>query len=132
MAQSIKTTHRKAVTFLGRVLVKDYKGISFRVPTDYLTNLFDFTNLTDAKPVTTPGTAALKKVTEGATALGPTEHKAYRSIVGKIIWLAPLRPASHTQSKSFRDLYRHRLSKTWPRPNTLHDTFWERETTRYT
>ena len=48
--------------------------------------------MTNGRSVTTPGTSALKKVTEGATALTVAEHRLYRSIVGKIIWLTPLRP----------------------------------------
>ncbi|CAE7254846.1 RE2 [Symbiodinium natans] len=47
--------------------------------------------MSTCKPAPSPGTDALKKVSETAEALNPEEHKRYRKLVGQLLWMCNLR-----------------------------------------
>jgi hypothetical protein len=48
--------------------------------------------MTKCRAANTPGTDALKRKVEGENELDREGHKAYRKLVGQLLWLAPVRP----------------------------------------
>ena len=49
-------------------------------------------NLTKCQRATTPGTSSIKRPTDGMNLLTPEEHSRYRRSVGRLQWIAPVRP----------------------------------------
>ena len=60
------------------------------MPTAYVTDLLKLCGMKDSKPSPTTGTSAVSKIQPEP--LDRNERKKYRAIVGKLLWLALIRP----------------------------------------
>ena len=79
-------------TFLGRKLKRVSDGIVLYGTKDYYQSDLEFFGLTKAKPVSVPGSSALRKLFDGDEPVSAEEHSAYRRAVGKLQWNVPIRP----------------------------------------
>ena len=58
----------------------------------YIEDILQAHDMTKCNPATTTGSDSFKRLLDGDDALTTEQHKQYRRAVGKIQWLAPLRP----------------------------------------
>ena len=79
-----------AVNFLGRTLGHNGGSIDITVPTAYVSDMLKLFGMEKAKPSSTTGTCT--KPNYVPQPLNNADHKAYRAIVGKLLWLALIRP----------------------------------------
>ena len=86
-----KLTTGKTITFLGRNIAHkgDHMDISLE---DYIDNILEESNMTTCNAAPPPGISHPKTTIEDETALDQEQRKEYRSLVGKIQWLAQTRP----------------------------------------
>ena len=49
-------------------------------------------SMSSCKPSVTPGSSSVKHPVDGNEDLSSEEHSLYRRVVGKLMWLLPLRP----------------------------------------
>ena len=82
----------KSVTFLGRVLHHHGTYVTFASLDGYIEDILQAHDMTKCNPATTTGSDSFKRLLDGDDALTTEQHKQYRRAVGKIQWLAPLRP----------------------------------------
>ena len=82
----------KSVTFLGRVLHHHGTHVTFASLDGYIEDILQAHDMTKCNPATTTGSDSFKRLLDGDDALTTEQHKQYRRAVGKIHWLAPLRP----------------------------------------
>ena len=80
------------VNFLGRTLKHNGDSVDIIMSTKYVEDLLDVYNMRNSKPVTTTGTATAHKTANATEPLSSEEHKRYRTAVGKLLWLALVRP----------------------------------------
>ena len=82
----------KSVTFLGRVLHHHGTHVTFASLDGYIEDILQAHDMTKCNPATTTGSDSFERLLDGDDALTTEQHKQYRRAVGKIQWLAPLRP----------------------------------------
>ena len=58
---------------------------------EYIEKILDELNLKTLKPAVTPGTDTLKRTAEESEPLSVEDHRRYRRIVGKLLWLTCVR-----------------------------------------
>ena len=58
----------------------------------YVAKILDEAEMTKCRVANTPGNEALKKKVEDEHELDREAHKAYRKLVGQLLWLTPVRP----------------------------------------
>ena len=80
------------VRFLGRRLTRRGDKIIFDMDPDYMNVDLDYYGLLKCRPAVSPGSNELKRTVDGDEPLSTHEHKRYRMAVGRLQWLAPLRP----------------------------------------
>ena len=79
-------------SFLGRRLRHNGDSIDILMSQQYLDELLDLYKMSSANPVNTTGSAALKRIHDVDCPLEPDEHSKFRTAVGKLLWLAFVRP----------------------------------------
>ena len=79
-----------SVNFLGRTLKHNGDSIDITMSPAYVSDALTLFGMDTAKPSPTTGTSA--KPSHVPQPLNTSEHKAYRAIVGKLLWLALIRP----------------------------------------
>ena len=95
----------KSVNFLGRVLRHNGDSVDICMPQDYITKTLDLYNMVKAKAVGTTGTTSFSHRLVLGDPLSADEHKVYRTAVGKLLWLALIRPdTSYATKELSRDL----------------------------
>jgi hypothetical protein len=82
----------ESLNFLGRSLHHNGDGVTFTGLQGYILDLLKEHNLDKCKPATTPGSSALNRMRDGGDSVTTEEHRVYRRAVGKLQWLAPIRP----------------------------------------
>ena len=92
-----------SVNFLGRTLKHNGDSIDITMSPAYVSDMLTLFGMDTAKPSPTTGTSA--KPSHVPQPLNTSEHKAYRAIVGKLLWLALIRPdISYATKELSRDL----------------------------
>ena len=79
-------------SFLGRRLRHNGDSVDILMSQQYLEELLDLCKMNSANPVNTTGSAALKRIHDADCPLEPDEHSMFRTAVGKLLWLAFVRP----------------------------------------
>ena len=79
------------VLYLGRELRRTPQGWQVRARPTMVTQLLADFGLAQAKPVSTPGPTAAERV-DASQPLSDTEVTQFRSGVGRLLWMAPVRP----------------------------------------
>ena len=77
--------------FLGRTIRRDGDNFVLGCKNDYIHDILETMSMQNCKGSSTPGTTALKNP-GGASLLQTEDVTHYRSVVGKLMWLIPLRP----------------------------------------
>ena len=81
---------------------------------EYYDDILQTLRIDKGNPTRTTGSADVKLPADGVSLLSKEDHAIYRSCVGKILWLAPIRPdisyAVKELSRSLQE-YRRRQSK---------------------
>ena len=77
--------------FLGRTIRRDGNNFVLGCKKDYIKEILETMNMQNCKGSTTPGTSALKNP-GGVSLLQAEDVKHYRSVIGKLMWLIPIRP----------------------------------------
>ena len=92
-----------SVNFLGRTLKHNGDSIDVSMNTAYVTDLLKLCGMENSKPSTTTGASTVSKIQPEP--LDRNEHKKYRAIVGKLLWLALIRPdIAYATKELSRDL----------------------------
>ena len=92
-----------SVNFLGRTLRHNGNSIDVSMSTAYVTDMLKLYGMETSKPSPTTGSSTVSKVQPEP--LDRNEHKKYRAIVGKLLWLALIRPdISYATKELSRDL----------------------------
>ena len=111
----IKTSHPQLgseTKFLGKLLIKTERGFQVKPLAKLFDSLLSNAGMRSCAQVQTPGVRSVSGVPNEEPKLGPAEHKQYRTIVGKLMFLANERPdiqycvkecARGVQSPSVRD-----------------------------
>lgn len=86
-----KLTPGATQDFLGRKLRRTVSGVEIYPEKSYLQNIYELLGLTTAKAVTTTGTKSTK-MPFGCSTVDAERHRIYRTAVGKLLWLCPIRP----------------------------------------
>ena len=98
-----KPKPQTTVNFLGRTLRHNGDSIDITMPTAYVTDMLKLFGMENVKPSPTTGTST--KPNYVPQPLNNADHKAYRAIVGKLLWLALIRPdISYATKELSRDL----------------------------
>ena len=82
----------KTVKFLGRKITHRGDNVLLQPLDNYTYELLRLYNLENCRSLNTTGTNANKPTVEDEEPLNPQEHALYRTAVGKLQWLVPLRP----------------------------------------
>ena len=99
--------------FLGKLLIKTERGVQVKPLAKLFDSLLSSAGMGSCAQVQTPGERSESIVPNEEPKLGPAEHKQYRTIVGKLMFLANERPdiqycvkecARGIQSPSVRDM----------------------------
>ena len=80
------------LNFLGRQLTRTSDSVCISMDPTYVARVLEESEMTKCRVANTPGTDALKKKVEDENELDREAHKAYRKLVGQLLWLAPVRP----------------------------------------
>ena len=92
-----------SVNFLGRTLKHNGDSIDVSMNIAYVTDLLKLCGMENLKPSPTTGASTVSKVQPEP--LDRNEHKKYRAIVGKLLWLALIRPdIAYATKELSRDL----------------------------
>ena len=78
--------------FLGKLLIKTERGFQVKPFAKLFDSLLSSAGMGSCAPVHTPGVRSESRVPNEEPKLGPAEHKQYRTIVGKLMFLANERP----------------------------------------
>ena len=91
------------VNFLGRTLRHNGDSIDITMPTAYVRDMLKLFDMEDAKP--SPTTGSSTKPNYVPQRLNNADHTADHAIVGKLLWLALVRPDISSATKEWsRDL----------------------------
>ena len=80
------------VNFLGFEITKTRKGFEVKNSTDLVESLLKLYGLQNSKPTVNPGRRSTVMELVSATPLDGHEYSNFRTAVGKLIFMAPLRP----------------------------------------
>ena len=101
--------------FLGKLLIKTERGFQVKPLAKLFDSLLSSAGMGSCAPVHTPGVRSESRVLNEEAKHGPAAHKKYRTVVGKLMFLASERPdiqncvkecARGVQSPSARDMQR--------------------------
>ena len=95
-------------SFLGRKLRHNGDSIDILMPKQYIEDLLELYSMDKVKnPVDTTGSASLKRIEDADVALDAKAHSLFRTAVGKLLWLAFVRPdCSYAVKELSRDVKR--------------------------
>ena len=79
--------------FLGLVFTKTSRGFEVKNSTDFVETLLNLYGLENAKPTANPGRRSTVMELASATPLDGHDYSNFRTAVGKLIFVAPWRPA---------------------------------------
>ena len=82
----------KEVSFLGRKLKRNGDFIDIFMPQEYVEDLLKLYNMQKANPAPNTGSSALKRIQDADSPLSAADHATFRTCVGKLLWLAFVRP----------------------------------------
>ena len=88
-------TEGSQVTFLGRLMTRAGNAVLLSPLGGYIETMLDLADLNaKTKGVAVPGLATMSTAMKNEldVPLAPLEHNLYRRIVGKVMWLCPIRP----------------------------------------
>ena len=91
----MKTSHPQLCSgtkFLGELLIKTEQGFQVKPLPKLFDSLLSSAGMGSCAPVHTPGVRSESRVPNEEPKLGPAEHKQYRTVVGKLMFLASERP----------------------------------------
>ena len=92
--------------FLGKLLIKTERGFQVKPLAKLFDSLLSSVGMGICAPVHTPGVRSESRVPNEEPKLGLAEHKQYRIIVGKVIFLASERPGSkHAEGKAHLQIH---------------------------
>ena len=93
-------------SFLGRKWRHNGDSIDIRMPKQYIDNLLELYSMDKVKnPVNTTGSASLKRIEDADVSLDAKAHSLFRTAVGKLLWLAFVRPdCSYAVKELSRDV----------------------------
>ena len=92
-----------SIDFFCRTLKHNGASIDVSRPIAYVTDLLKLCGMKDSKPSPTTGTSTISKIQPEP--LDRNEHKKYRAIVGRLLWLALIRPdIAYATKELTRDL----------------------------
>lgn len=80
------------LVFVGRQLTRLENAVTFGGLEGYYTTILESPGLTKAKKATTTGPKSTTSASFDETVLDTTLHRLLRSVVGKLLWLVPIRP----------------------------------------
>jgi hypothetical protein len=93
------------IGFLGRLLTRTSDEIHVRSSLGYIEGLFDILKPSKANSTETTGSNSTKPALDADTALSPQDHSLYRTGVGKLQFLVPIRPdVAYSVKELARDL----------------------------
>ena len=97
------------VIFLGLVFTKTSRSFEVKKSTDFVETLWNLYGLENAKPTANPGRRSTEMELASATPLNGHDYSNFRTAVGKLIFMAPWRPAMQfaIQQQSTRVLNLH-------------------------
>lgn len=72
---------------LGRLLCRDHDGVHLLSPNVYVQDVIHILGLEKGEPANTTGTSSPTRKDNGTSAICPEDHRVYRHIVGKLLWL---------------------------------------------
>ena len=81
------------VNFLGLVFTKTSRGFEVKNITDFVESLLNLYGLVNGKPTANPGRRSTVMELASATPLDGHDYSNFRTAVGKLIFMAPWRPA---------------------------------------
>ena len=92
-------------SFLGRKLRHNGDSIDIFMPQKYIEDLLELYSMNKANSVNTTGSSSLKRIEDADVALDAKAHSLFRTAVGKLLWLAFVRPdCSYAVKKLSRDV----------------------------
>ena len=92
-------------SFLGRRLRNNGDSIDVFMPKRYIDELLELYSMEKVNQVNTTGSSSLKKIEDADVALDAKAHSLYRTAVGKLLWLAFVRPdCSYAVKELSRDV----------------------------
>ena len=87
-----KLCQGKSVDFLGRLITRRHDSITLSMSPKFIDSLLDEMNMKTCKPALTPGSDTLKESTiENEELSDSVQHKHYRRMVGRLLWLTNVR-----------------------------------------
>ena len=99
LKETSKLQDGQKAEFLGRTIRRDGNDFVLGCKKDYINEILETMGMQNCKGSTTPGTSVLKNP-GGASLLQTEDVTHYRSVVGKLLWLIPLRPDLNFQLKN--------------------------------
>jgi hypothetical protein len=97
--------------FLGKEYKREGRGFLMRIPQSYLQSIFEAAGLSSGKAAKTPGTNSRTVV--DTTPLGPKDFSRFRTILGKVQWIALDRPDLAFACKEIAREMAHPTVSTW-------------------
>ena len=92
-------------SFLGRKLRHNGDSIDILMPQKYIEDLLELYSMNKANSVNTTGSSSLKRIEDADVALDAKAHSLFRTAVGKLLWLAFVRPdCSYAVKELSRDV----------------------------
>ena len=92
-------------SFLGRKLRHNGDSIDILMPQKYIEDLLELYSMSKANSVNTTGSTSLKRIEDADVALDAKAHSLFRTAVGKLLWLAFVRPdCSYAVKELSRDV----------------------------
>ena len=92
-------------SFLGRRLRHNGDSIDIFMPQKYIEDLLELYSMNKANSVNTTGSSSLKRIEDADVALDAKAHSLFRTAVGKLLWLAFVRPdCSYAVKELSRDV----------------------------
>ena len=92
-------------SFLGRKLRHNGDSIDVFMPKRYIDELLELYEMKKVNQVNTTGSSSLKRIEDADVALDAKAHSLYRTAVGKLLWLAFVRPdCSYAVKELSRDV----------------------------
>ena len=90
--QENSTLKAQQLYFLGGNLTRAGDAIKFRSKDNYIEEEFAEFGLENCRCASTPGTHTMERSRGGRDLLREVQHRQYRRVVGRLQWIAPVRP----------------------------------------
>lgn len=104
------------IPFVGRALQRGDSGIHLQATKAYIQEVVEeLFGLCNGRPVGTTGTSSPTQTEGGTSHLNTERHRIDRTVVGKLLWLAPISPNLSHVSKELSRTLQSLLTTTTPR-----------------